>query len=57
MLFGRKPSVLGGAEHEDDPDQRRAKAHTGAEKLHDIHGAIYPEIRCLRHTIKPCETD
>jgi hypothetical protein len=49
--------VLRGAEHEDDPDQRRAKAHTGAEKLHDIHGAIYPEIRCLRHTIKPCETD
>lgn len=57
MLFGRKPSVSPCAEHEDDPIRRRTKPHAGAERLHKIHGTIYPEMWSPHHAMKPCATN
>lgn len=40
------------AKHEDHSYHGRAEAHTGAEKLNDVHSAIHLEAWALRHPVK-----
>jgi len=44
-------------QHEDDPYQGCAEAHAGAEKLHNVDGAIQLETCTLGHPVKSEETD